>query len=121
MRKWEREEDHPVPLVLGRDDLLLSAYLSCPANLSDTDTFTWRNCVPLRVRYSSTTTCPRGWSFSIMPSPTPSGRPPDLGRAAGSRSAAQSSAWSGAVAFSRLCYSARRTGTFTRSPDAADL
>ena len=26
--KWEREEDHLIPLVLGRDDLLLLAYLN---------------------------------------------------------------------------------------------
>jgi len=27
-KKWEREEDHLIPLVLGRDDLLLLAYLN---------------------------------------------------------------------------------------------
>src|SRR2546430_16943323 len=61
-------------------------------------------------------------SPSLPESPTPPGQPSDFVSSAGRRIAAPPSVSSGASAFSRLGYSARRTGyTFTRSPDAADL
>jgi len=56
-----------VLLMMGRDDLLLSASLNKPALPSDIDVSSWRSRGSLRVRYSSMTTRPRGWSFSGMP------------------------------------------------------
>ena len=62
-RKRGREKDPSVLLVMGRDDLLLKAYLGESAVLSDIDTQTWRNRASLRVRYSSIGACLRGsWS-----------------------------------------------------------
>src|SRR2546429_9421635 len=61
-------------------------------------------------------------SPSLPESPTPPGQPSDFVSSAGRRIAAPPSVSSGASAFSRLGYSARRTGyTFTRSPYSADL
>jgi len=49
-RKWEREEDRLVLLVLERDDLLLSAHLNLVRIRSESDVTTWRNRASLRVR-----------------------------------------------------------------------
>src|SRR2546427_13088321 len=46
------EEDPTILLMLGRDDLLLSAYLYSSAVPSDTDISIWRNCASLRVRFT---------------------------------------------------------------------
>ena len=56
-----------VLVMMGRDDFLLSASLNKPAVPSDIDVSSWRNHGSLRVRNSSMTTRPRGWSFSGMP------------------------------------------------------
>src|SRR6266571_5115266 len=52
-KKAEREEDRTVLLMLGRDDLVLSAYLNKSTVPSDIDTATSRNRASLRVRYFS--------------------------------------------------------------------
>src|SRR5436309_9092373 len=49
-KKAAREEDWTVLLMLGRDDLVLSAYLNWSTGPSDIDTSTWRNRISLRVR-----------------------------------------------------------------------
>ena len=49
-RKWEREEDRLVLLVLERDDLLLSAHLNLVRIRSESDVTIWRNRASLRVR-----------------------------------------------------------------------
>src|SRR2546428_14000771 len=46
------EEDPTILLMLGRDDLVLSAYLNKSAVPSDIDRPIWRNRALLRVRYS---------------------------------------------------------------------
>src|SRR2546428_9309724 len=48
--KREREEDPTILLLLGRDDLVLSAYLGGSAVPSDIDGFIWRKRASLRVR-----------------------------------------------------------------------
>jgi len=50
VEKREREENHLILLMLGRDDLLLSAYLRSSAVPSDIDMPIWRNRASLRVR-----------------------------------------------------------------------
>ena len=49
-KKGKGEEDRSVLLVLGRDDLLLLAYLHSSAVPSDIDMPIWRKRVSLRVR-----------------------------------------------------------------------
>ena len=56
-----------VLLMMGRDDLLLSASLNKPALPSDIDVSSWRNHGSLRVRYFSLRACRRGSLFSVMP------------------------------------------------------
>src|SRR2546427_2153323 len=51
--KGEGEENRLVLLMLGRDDLLLSAYLNWSAGPSGTYMSTWRNGESLRVRLNS--------------------------------------------------------------------
>ncbi len=52
-KKAEREEDPTILLMLGRDDLVLSAYLNKSTVPSDIDTSTWRKRVSLRDRTSN--------------------------------------------------------------------
>src|SRR6266487_1696943 len=47
--------------MLGRDDLLLFAYLDWSAVLSDVDMSIWRTHESLRVRYSPMTACPAAY------------------------------------------------------------
>jgi len=49
-----------VLLMMGRDDLRLSASLNKPALPSDIDVSSWRNHGSLRARYSSMMTRPWG-------------------------------------------------------------
>lgn len=53
LQKKEGEKDGLVLLMLGRDDLLLLAYLNSSAVLSDNDIPIWRNGEPHRVRTNS--------------------------------------------------------------------
>ena len=61
-----------VLLMMGRDDLLLSASLNKPAVPSDIDVFSWRNHGSLRVRYNGRS----GILKLLPPSPAPTGLAP---------------------------------------------
>ena len=64
---WEREEDPTILLLLGRDDLVLSACLNKSALPSDIDTPTWSNRASLRVRFTEGISSQSGrWMLSAL-------------------------------------------------------
>jgi len=65
--KGEREEDPTILLLLGRDDLVLSACLNKSALPSDIDTPTWSNRASLRVRFTEGISSQSGrWMLSAL-------------------------------------------------------